>query len=739
MNPLVCTFLTLRCVWAAGVGVHLTVLARTLLAPQDELFSSSLRAGAFFPDALYSCGTNSEWHDFAEDCHWPNFLVKGVKLWHERYDSQQLSPGAQKLKSFLIGVLTHQVVDVSWHSLVENYRSHGLIKVLAGLEFDGIYEKAHNYADTFGDLLVLAGVVRDGHDDWLFYTEEDWELPEKKDLMELVHRMGLYSIDFWGLDACVRRGKIAMTTEIYSLLERRRQVLTLPYGLSPRARELIQEHWMGGEFDCAAMVNKCLGGFLALFEPSSTLSDTEILNKIRICATLPETEGPYGVEDSVLQSTRLLIQTGAGDMLLVSPLKQLSRFGASMKLGRFLNGEICLAVGAPLEDSRGSVYVIPWRFLVGENRALGSLDAVNNFYGDSVECYTVGEIDFLAVTDSGGNSVHFYLSGSEKLVIVDSDCESHHFSLSCVQKLFDDDVPALIFSDPYYGFNETGKVYIVDGHQISNLLVQGTRQETVFSSLNKITLELPKPLAYQHFGSQVASSCGGANQSGFLYLSAQGLGIVLMYDLAEILRFGSKSSPRYVLEENKVLPWDEGALLENRKIKPSNQHGMFGKEVLTWVYEEKKYTAISQHLQNMVYIFREFGDDVKFHMKVALDTATELANIPATIGFGAGITYDTNQERLLISSPGSFNAEGAIWNIAMRDIAEAAEKWRLPCMYVTIPKNLLVTGQTLDKKGVIDFGKILLAGPDSKVIIGIPNMGYGNMRNNKLIGGFAIV
>lgn len=66
-------------VYGAGVNVHLIYLAR-VTSELDRKYEPWLKAGAFFPDAFYSCKPSKQWHDFAESTHWPQFLVNAVKL-----------------------------------------------------------------------------------------------------------------------------------------------------------------------------------------------------------------------------------------------------------------------------------------------------------------------------------------------------------------------------------------------------------------------------------------------------------------------------------------------------------------------------------------------------------------------------------------------------------------------------------------------------------------------------------
>ncbi len=69
--------------------------------------------------------------------------------------------------AFLMGVTSHQVADVSWHSL--GGLKDGLITMLAAMNFDGNYGDAHTLADFGGDIL---GVV-----EWNTTYSDQWYVP----------------------------------------------------------------------------------------------------------------------------------------------------------------------------------------------------------------------------------------------------------------------------------------------------------------------------------------------------------------------------------------------------------------------------------------------------------------------------------------------------------------------------------------------------------------------------------
>ncbi|SCV03628.1 LANO_0G05292g1_1 [Lachancea nothofagi CBS 11611] len=713
----------------AGVGVHLTMLARTSIPWELKPYISEMKAGTFFPDAFYSCAANTDWQEFAEKTHWPPFLVLGAKLWRETYGTNQNCEDSLKLKGFLVGVFIHQVTDVSWHSLVQGYKSHGLIKALAGLEFDGDYQSAHDYIDSLGDLLMLGQIIRDTTDNWSYYTAQDWEFPNKDDLLELAHRSGLDDLKFWEIKACVKRGSVALTSEVLSLLRRRKEVLGVAYNISPRARELMQDHWLGGEMNLVAMVNKCLPTFLSLFEKTSPLmSETELENFIELCGNLPSTgEASESIEVTMFEKER-------NEFLFVSPLTQLSLFGSDIAVGKFQNNEMSLAISAPLEDNEGSVYVIPWMKLVGYENLIAE-KPVTSTYGSRVHKYTLGEIDYLAVSASGENTIHFYDNGHKVLSLVDKDSwERHQLMVSSVQDIDGDEVPDLILAGPHYGLNETGMVMIVDGRELSELLNDIERTEVDLQSLSTICLKAPLSKSFQQFGSQVKSS-GVLNKSGMLFVGSQGLGVVFVYWLKSLHQ---NALPHYYIIDDNVIRQEEDVPLD-LGIKKSSLHGMFGKEIHCWNIHGTGFVAISKHLQNTVYIYKEQDGFLEYYSTLVLDISTDARTVIETIGFGTSIDYDHNLNKLYISSPGFFDGDGAIWGIYMEEIQQSVEKWKIHKFLVTPSRHLLALNKGSGGKGISDFGKVIKVGPDGRIIVGVPRYGYGDFGKHQLAGGLTII
>lgn len=290
---------------AAGVGVHLTVLERlrNYIPPELSDYYDYSLAGAFFPDAFYSCMDLS---DAAEETHWPPFMKTAVEYLQETYglaehgtssesdggentdfDSDerykhQLSVSTASsahpkssifssvrdfasrinsfgskntggndarmaLKAFLYGVLTHEVADVSWHSLGIK---QGLLRYMADREFDGNVDDAHFNLDTGGDMIFVRRLLLSGDDS--SYLRQTWNYP-KSDIIEIFKRMG-YRLNGAQLDYCMLRGKAAARAEL--------QVApTLFYSYAQKSPILfnnLEDYYLGGMTEMTTSARHCM-------------------------------------------------------------------------------------------------------------------------------------------------------------------------------------------------------------------------------------------------------------------------------------------------------------------------------------------------------------------------------------------------------------------------------------------------------------------------------------------------
>ncbi|GFS05269.1 phosphatidylinositol-glycan-specific phospholipase D, partial [Elysia marginata] len=153
-----CLFFT--CCYLFGVAIscgavtHIEISHQALENFKDvsvdySLIASShqdaLEAGSAYPDAFYppTCFFG-QYHGVSEDTHWTQFLNASIS-YINKYHPKPWNTDIQRLVAFLLGVVSHQVADVLWHSLgIEQ----GFIETMAKMDFHDVYQDAHIVADT---------------------------------------------------------------------------------------------------------------------------------------------------------------------------------------------------------------------------------------------------------------------------------------------------------------------------------------------------------------------------------------------------------------------------------------------------------------------------------------------------------------------------------------------------------------------------------------------------------------
>lgn len=708
-------------VHGAGVNIHLIYLAR-VTSDLNKEYEPWLRAGTYFPDALYSCKPNKAWHDFAEAAHWPQFLLRAIKLWHIKYENDLISEDSLRLRNFLVGIFVHQVVDSSWHSLVDGYRSHGLLKVLAQTEFDGHTDEAHTFLDFMGDFIGLGNVDRKPNiEDMMFFTGVEWSLPKENDMLDLLKCAGADSINitYADLKVCMQTGFSGFVGELFSFLEHRSQILNTAYKISPRAREMIQDHWIGGEFNLIALLQNCLPTLNNLLDSTET---PNVMEGIQLCGNLP-----LASNSRSFASTTVTLKRGQRDRLTeISTGHALSNFGSNMAIGKFKDDDqVYLAIGAPLENSQGSVYLIAWDKV--SNRVTfepeTTSEPVTTMLGSDIHAYQLDGEDYLLISEPRTNSIYFYHAGVMVLkMLVTSGDESNQMKLTNV--FYDEcNLPGLLISSAYYGKYETGCLIIISGKDAAPLLQSSAEPRTAaLSEISHIKLEGGSwSKRYQHYGSAVEWS------PSYLYVACQSLGLVLVYSSSDLK---SDSRATFVLKEKEVIPADE-EFLHNSQIISSQTHGMFGKVICSFEYQGKRYVAISQHIFSTIFIYQETAASLKFYLKLKLPT--QFTSTPYSVGFGTDVTYSRQFEALYASSPGAFNGKGAIWRITLNEIVKTSETWRIGILLIN-RKHLVADNRDSDQKGICNFGRNMLLGPNDRLVIGAPQYNYGNLQENQLTG-----
>ncbi|KAI8063573.1 hypothetical protein BC940DRAFT_307056 [Gongronella butleri] len=137
-----------------------------------------LQAGSFFPDWGYQCLGNDQQ---AEDAHWAPFIKAAIDHIRDTYPGPwgDDSDHVKGLVAFVLGVLSHDVADVKWHSL--NGLKDYFIQAMAHMDFDGDEQAAHQVADTGGEAVLR-------HSAHLDYLADQWELP-LDDILRIYERL----------------------------------------------------------------------------------------------------------------------------------------------------------------------------------------------------------------------------------------------------------------------------------------------------------------------------------------------------------------------------------------------------------------------------------------------------------------------------------------------------------------------------------------------------------------------
>ncbi|GAM21015.1 hypothetical protein SAMD00019534_041900, partial [Acytostelium subglobosum LB1] len=136
---------------------------------------ASFQAGTAFPDWGYNCGG---FGDESEAAHWPPFLRNATEYLLKKYEKPWNEDG-QRLAVFMLGVMSHQVADISWHSIqgIKN----GLIASMAGQDFNGTYDVAHSNADAGGEFVLAYNYNLD-------FLRDEWYVPVA-DVKEIYFQM----------------------------------------------------------------------------------------------------------------------------------------------------------------------------------------------------------------------------------------------------------------------------------------------------------------------------------------------------------------------------------------------------------------------------------------------------------------------------------------------------------------------------------------------------------------------
>ncbi|KAL3230749.1 hypothetical protein RNJ44_01198 [Nakaseomyces bracarensis] len=714
---------------AAGVGAHLSFLLKILSSSDsltakfnvsDPYYYPWLKSGTFFPDAFYTCDVNNKkWQQFAEYTHWPPFLTTSIEYWHKKYGADEdlkYSDSSIQLIAFLYGVFNHQVVDTSWHSLVSDYREHGLLRVLSELEFDGSLSDAHSFIDILGDTLILSDMLENMPNlhkktIWEFYTSTNWQLPSQEDLEALVKLSGFNNneITYQNIRECVSRGMYSINAEAHLLNSNKVLYNILAYEKSPKGAEYIRNHWLGGEYDLISLLISCSPKFFDFFDDAMVSIG---ISSLDFCRNLPK--------DGKLEmwSYAQLTTTKSNTYTQYTTRVPFSRFGSSVLTGFFYSTDTeYIAVTAPMEENLGSVYLIPVNY-ISENPTYFELRdlPVIPHYGTSIGKLSDKGCDILLVADASKSIIYFLKNGIEVKKIKIDDVESNQLNILSVYHNDTSGDSIILLGDPYYGKNEIGRVIFLQmnlEHEASinvNLSYIDINSKKIGSVKN-----------YTHFGTAAIIT------DSSIYITAEGPGIVLQCNG----RFISNSNLRSCTKIfEKDIEYNSNNELE---IRSSNIHGNFGRVILSISYNGRKFVAISQDVFNKVYIYEETIEGLNCF--VILTISTIFQPIPKSVKFGFTMVYDAIKSRLYIGSPGYNYGKGAIWCIQMSELMRSSLKHHI--LTLNTNDHLLIENG-IPTAFSRTFGNSLALTIEGQIVIGNPDYIYNDLGPMQLTGSILV-
>lgn len=465
-------------------SIHLTLLERTRPASISHLDSVS-QAGAFFPDAFYSCMGLS---DAAEYTHWPPFLKLAVDYWREKYGggkvnthqesklkllyhpwkslqriltSGSLEPeynDASALKAFIFAMLGHQVADVSWHSLGVH---QGLLEMLAAREFEGDLSAAHQLLDTGGDFIYLRNLMEGGMD--MNWYRNSWDYP-KQDLLEIFSRAG-FLVSGPQLDYCMLRGRTAIQLELRSC-----KAGFGPYASkSPILVDQLDSYYLGGLSEMTASIKYCSNKLESWFENGTpfdpwSICDVFYLKKIEPISNLdsdrPLLSNNSPGESSIIQAHiqsfngHPIIKTRWGIWHNLEEKENDAFQGQTGNLVSVTNytDEPCLVVSSPYmplnyqasNEIIGGIDLVPISKIKDQFKAKSnsivyaeseriqpgssnlSFYGFNQRFGAQVDTITIDGNQYLVVSRPGISTIEFHLKGIPMLQIMWTQAEQRY-------------------------------------------------------------------------------------------------------------------------------------------------------------------------------------------------------------------------------------------------------------------------------------------------------------------------
>ncbi|QPG76774.1 hypothetical protein FOA43_004168 [Brettanomyces nanus] len=713
MRGLLIFCILFQSVIGAGIAVHLTIAARINRYLPLEIQSrySYYLAGAFYPDAFYGCLGNS---DLAETAHWPKFLHSSVRHYWKNPDGN--------LKAFLYGVFTHQVADVSWHSLKSK---QGLLDMIGSVEFDGDIKDGHTFLDTAGDFINLAkqlmNVDKTTADNIEAFFRIPWKYPAE-DIIEIYSDLGKHKpLAKSEIEFCMLRGYAALQGEVTgsraSVTSR-----TLGYYIekSPLTYDLLEEYFYGGLDEIMGTIRICIKELDNWFE--GDLPD----DPWTLCSVFQK-KSIQNHESNVIKFQSLQVSSSNNGLFVRSNVPN-SLFGHSLKVGKYLDDKLTLAIGSPLEDVAGAEYLIPLDDLFTDGvQHISSMTALSIHYNytnmqfpprfgyASSSWKLPSGLDLLCIAEPGTSTIHLYFQGQMIAIISDLKAKTE-LGVDGVKQLplgltaVDGDM--LIYSFYSDGVaRQSGIVFILSGSKLENKLSWPLRStiRIDMSELNKREYHLPKSLLLPHDYEQMGTSAAVTKNAVLVGINC--IGSVLIFDRLTGFYLGRLGGSKL----------------------PSKDTGSFGFNfILTGKFHGMEWVLVSSSSETQgscincgaayLYVFRGFG----LHKIVKIIPGTDKFQSYSRFGTSA-VILDTERATVLISGEGYDGGKGAVWEVSIGQLLNSLSEPK----DIVIADSIVVVGP--GGVGYTGFGKSidLFNYEDSTYLaVGMPRFGYNVLEES---------
>ena len=745
--------LSVHCL-AAGISVHLTIASRLHpFLPMDIRFKySSYLAGAFYPDAFYGCMGKS---DYAEAAHWPPFLAKATELYLEKLN-RYLSKKAQltniqqasaefeqefdelmKFKAFIYGIFTHQVADVSWHSLRGSHQ--GLLPFLAAAEFNGSVSDAHTFLDTAGDFILLPKMFSNletaDQDKLEEYYNTRWSIPIN-DIIEVYNRLGFPSLFKSQVQICVLRGYAALQGET-STVKTALSVRSLGYYWehSPLLTETLDDYFYGGIDEMIRTTKYCMQNLNRWF--NGDLDEDSWL----VCSIFNGSKKALLYEDFRTEGQTLQIsQIDTGSKTLESIIPD-SLFGYSLTV----LSDGTLAVGSPSDGGDGAVYelsigqIFKRSGLVEARKISLTQDVVPSEaglrypprFGFKTAPWTLSRgNEYLAVSEPGSSKIYIVSQG---IIIASINFENAATSLGSSGLkhygshlyTYDEDgdgIEDLVLSSPTTDINgklQQGAVFVLNGRSVYRKMQFGKMFHRCvmikFSDVVKKVYRLPDRFELE--GNRELFGDGVAFTKNIALISMTSTSSVIVFD-RHTARYLSSISSLDIAAKTRATSGESGLFAHNFILTGKHNH-------LEWALISASGETVGDCVMcgaAYLYITRGFG--LQFVVKI----------VPGQISFfsysmfGTSATFsDVSTGTVIISGSGYDGFKGAVWEVS---ICRILDSWvnrdgTIRNEKIFVANNIIAIGPS--GIGYTEFGKSLALskhGNNRYLIVGMPRYGY---------------